>query len=198
MPIPSYGALPLAKTFILLRSLSLIAMITIVGLTANFVSLIISQDVSPPREIVGTLTITCLAALYTLISLPFFYAQANLGLLIMTATDFALLLAFTIISVLVGKPLSFLNCPAISSSSAASDASGAAAFAQAIASTGTSGATLSLRNLAASTKTNCYETKAIWGLCISLAILFFCSSVILPTLWMKAKRAGGGSGKSVV
>jgi len=57
MPIPDYGAAPLAKTFMLVRGLSLLAMVCIVGLTANFVSEIISTNVDPPKEIVGTLTI---------------------------------------------------------------------------------------------------------------------------------------------
>ena len=57
MAIPDYGAAPLAKTFMLTRGLALFAMICIVGLTANFVSEIVSTNVDPPREIVGTLAI---------------------------------------------------------------------------------------------------------------------------------------------
>lgn len=57
MAIPDYGAAPLAKTFMLMRALSLLAMVCVVGLTANFVSEIVSTNVDPPREIVGTLVI---------------------------------------------------------------------------------------------------------------------------------------------
>lgn len=57
MPIPDYGAAPLAKTFMLTRILALIAMAAIVGLTANFVSEIVSSNISPPREIEATLVI---------------------------------------------------------------------------------------------------------------------------------------------
>lgn len=57
MPIPDYGALPLAKTFLIVRGLSLVAMVGIVGMTANFVSEIVSTNVSPPQEIIGTLSI---------------------------------------------------------------------------------------------------------------------------------------------
>ncbi|EME46174.1 hypothetical protein DOTSEDRAFT_51725 [Dothistroma septosporum NZE10] len=198
MPIPSYGAAPLAKTFVLVRGLSLICMIAILGMTANFVSEIVASNVEPPREVVGTLTITCMATLYTLISIPFFLAPANLGLLIMTATDFALLLAFIIISVVLGRPLSYLNCMTVANQDAAGNAQSAVAFTQALASNlDKSGSTLGLRDWAGSTRVNCFETKAIWGLCISLSILFSCSCILLPTLWMKARRAGGG-GKSVV
>ena len=61
MPIPDYGALPLAKTFLAVRGLSLVAMIGIVGMTANFVSEIVAAGISPPKEIVGTLTIVSLS-----------------------------------------------------------------------------------------------------------------------------------------
>jgi len=57
MPVPSYGALPLSETFLCIRGLSLVAMVGIVGLTANFVAAINSVGIEPPREIVGTLSI---------------------------------------------------------------------------------------------------------------------------------------------
>ncbi|KAF2168586.1 hypothetical protein M409DRAFT_65499 [Zasmidium cellare ATCC 36951] len=195
MPLPDYGAAPLAKTFLLVRGLSLIAMIAIVGVTANFVSQIVSSNIEPPKEIVGTLVITCLATLYTLLTIPFFYANARLSLLLMTATDTLLLLAFLTLSIILGRPLSYLNCPAIASQTAASNAHSAAAFTQSLAQNlNESGARLGLGRWAGSTRTNCYESKAVWGLGIALAVLYFCSVVVLPTLWVKARRVGGGSG----
>ncbi|KAF2723551.1 hypothetical protein K431DRAFT_282991 [Polychaeton citri CBS 116435] len=191
MPVPTYGAAPLAKTFVMARGLSLVAMVAIVGMTANFVAEIVSTNVEPPREIVGTLTITCLAALYCLVSLPIFYSNANLGLFIMTAIDFLLLLAFVIVSVVLGRPVSFLNCMAIADVSAAAEAQSAAAFTAALASNlGTNGSYLGIQNWAGSTRLNCLETKAIWGMCIALCILFSVSSLILPTLWFKMRKAG--------
>ena len=134
---------------------------------------------------------TCLAALYCLISIPFFYARANLGLFIMAGLDSALLLAFVIVAVVLGRPLSFLNCANVANANAAADASSASAFTQSLTSNlGKSGSTLGLGNWAGSTRMNCYETKAIWGMCIALCICFTCSALILPTLWLKAKRAG--------
>lgn len=215
MPVPDYGAAPLAKTFMLTRGLALIAMICIVGLTANFVSEIVSQGVDPPREVVATLAIvcrlrslsqvlslttlqTCLAALYCLISIPFFYARANLGLFIMAGIDAGLCLAFVIVAVVLGRPLSFLNCAIVNNADAAASAQSASAFAQSLASNGgKSSGILGLGNWAGTSKVNCYETKALWGLCISMCILFTCSSLILPTLWLKAKRAGVPAAKSM-
>ena len=116
----------------------------------------------------------------------------------MAGIDAALLIAFVIISMVLGRPLSFLNCVIIADTNAAASASSASAFAQSLASNlGRSGSTLALSNWAGSTKMNCFETKAIWGLSIALCILFTCSSFILPTLWLKAKRAGVPAAKSM-
>jgi hypothetical protein len=48
---------PLAKTFLISRGLSIVAMVSIVGLTAHFVSQLVDSNIDPPREIVGTLTV---------------------------------------------------------------------------------------------------------------------------------------------
>lgn len=185
MPVPSYGALPLSKTFLYVRALSLVSMVGIVGICANFVSEIVASGVSPPKEIIGTLSVVCLivpemlarshltllqtsiAALYCLISIPFYYSQGNLSLFIMTGIDSLLLLAFIIVSVVLGKPLSFLNCLAIENGTAAENASGADAFILSLVSN-VKNSTLGLFTWAGSTRVNCFETKAIWGLCIAL------------------------------
>lgn len=113
----------------------------------------------------------------------------------MTATDFFLLLAFIVVAVVMGKPLSFLNCSAAADLNAAGNAHSTVVFTQALTENfGKSGSTLALGGWAGLTKANCYETKSIWGFCISLTILFTCSSCILPTLWFKARKAGGAGG----
>ena len=87
----------------------------------------------------------------------------------MTAIDSGLLLSFAIISIVFGRPLSFLNCPAIVNGSANDNAAGSAAWLQSIAQNmGKDGSALGLSSWAGSTRVNCYETKAIWGLCIAL------------------------------
>ena len=48
---------PLARTFLISRGLSGVAMVSIVGMTAHFVSQLVSSNIDPPREIVGTLTV---------------------------------------------------------------------------------------------------------------------------------------------
>ena len=65
MAVPDYGALPLAKFFLLMRLLSLIAMISIVGMTANFVAEIVSTNYEPPKEVIGALSIVRLPSIFT-------------------------------------------------------------------------------------------------------------------------------------
>lgn len=115
----------------------------------------------------------------------------------MAGLDASLCLAFVVVAVVLGRPLSFLNCMVVADADAAANAQSASAFTQSLASNiGKSGSTLALANWAGSTRVNCFETKAIWGLCITLCILFTCSMLILPTLWMKKRRSASSGGKS--
>lgn len=57
MPVPSYGAMPLSKTFLLVRILQVISMVVIVGITSNFIGNIVNLGVEPPKEFVGTISI---------------------------------------------------------------------------------------------------------------------------------------------
>ncbi|OCK77758.1 hypothetical protein K432DRAFT_303473 [Lepidopterella palustris CBS 459.81] len=190
MPVPSYGAAPLSKTFFLVRVLQVISMICIVGMTANFISLIVSSGIEPPKEFVGTLSVTCIATLYCLVSIAFYWSEANMGLFVMSGVDSLLLIAFIVVAVTVGKPLSFLNCAFIGNASKSVDEASAYAFAESVAQNlNVVGSKLGLGSWAGATKTNCYETKAIWGFSIALCILFTTSSILLPTLFYKNKKA---------
>lgn len=87
----------------------------------------------------------------------------------MALIDSLLLIAFVVVSVVLGKPLSFLNCMLVANGSAEQNALGAAATVQSLTTNlGKSGATLGLWAWAGSTRMNCFETKAIWGLSIAL------------------------------
>lgn len=57
MTIPTYGAAPLSKTFLIIRLVQLTCLAGIVGITANFVSEIVSIGATPPSEIIAVLTI---------------------------------------------------------------------------------------------------------------------------------------------
>lgn len=195
MPLPTYGALPLAKTFLVIRALQLVCFAGIVGITANFVALIVSSGSAVAPEIVGTLAVASFATLYTLITIPFFYADASTTLFLFTAVDFLLLIAFIVIAVVLGRPLSYLNCFIISDAAASHTASNAFAFTQSIQDNlGKDGS--KWLSWSGSTKASCFEAKSVWGLSIALCILFFSSSLVLPALFAKKKRAALAQAKS--
>lgn len=185
MPVPSYGAMPISKTFLFVRVLQVISMIIVIGITSNFVSLIVSSGVEAPKEFVGTLSVvstptgslqhqltmqqTCIATLYVAVSIAFYWSQANLGLLVMSGIDSLLLIAFIVVAVTLGKPLSFLNCYVIGKTSAEVNAESAYAFAMSVTQNlNTMGSNLPLGNWAGATRTNCFQSKTIWGLSIGL------------------------------
>ncbi|KAH8716770.1 hypothetical protein GQ44DRAFT_775903 [Phaeosphaeriaceae sp. PMI808] len=189
MPVPSYGAMPLSKMFLLVRVLQAICMIVVIGITSNFVQMIVVTGVEPPKEFVGTLSVTCIAALYIMVSVGYYWSHANLGLLVMTGVDSLLLIAFIVCAVTLGKPMSFLNCYVIGMSSKEVDAKYAYAFVTAAAQNlNTSGSSLDLRHWAGVTRSNCFQAKAAWGMAIALCILFTTSCALLPTLWYKNKK----------
>ncbi|KAF2792827.1 hypothetical protein K505DRAFT_408416 [Melanomma pulvis-pyrius CBS 109.77] len=190
MPVPSYGAMPISKTFLLVRVLQVISMVIIIGITSNFVSLIVSSGVEAPKEFVGTLSVTCIATLYVAVSIAFYWSQANIGLLVMSGVDSLLLIAFIVVAVTLGKPLSFLNCYVIGKTSAEVNAESAYAFTMSVTQNlNTMGSNLPLGNWAGATRTNCFQSKTIWGLSIGLCILFTTSCALLPTLFYKNKKA---------
>lgn len=88
----------------------------------------------------------------------------------MSGVDSLLLIAFIVVAVTVGKPLSFLNCYAIGvAPSKAVDAQSAYAFSVSVKNNlNTPGSGLGMGNWAGATKTNCFQTKTVWGLSIAL------------------------------
>lgn len=212
MAIPTYGAAPLAKTFFMSRALQLVCFIGIISITASFISDIVSSNHVAPTEIIATIAVvsrsilrsrrpistktntdqTSIAALYCLLTIPFFWSDANKGLLVMTGIDFLLLLAFVIIAVVLGKPLTTLNCPLIASDlTHLPQISDAFDFTQSLSSNVNKYS--NFISWSGATKGNCLASKAAWGLCIALCLLFFTTTMVLPALFAKKKRADGSS-----
>ena len=54
---PDYGAL--GATFKIVRVLQAISMIAMIGMTANFVSQMVSSNQPPPDVLIGTLSVVC-------------------------------------------------------------------------------------------------------------------------------------------
>lgn len=189
MSIPSYGAMPLSKMFLLVRILQALCMIIVIGICSNFVQMIVVTGAEPPKEFVGTLSVvsaslfapfrfttdhlkTCIATLYIMVSVGYYWSFANLGLLVMAGVDSLLLIAFIVCAVTLGKPMSYLNCYVIGKSSYETDAANAYAFvasaSQNMVENMKNWSGSSVWNWAGATKANCFQGKTIWGLSIAL------------------------------
>ena len=163
MQIPSYGATPISATFLLVRLLQVISMIIVLGLAANFVNQMVMDDFEPSREIVGTLTITSLVTLYTIVSVAFYWSVANIGMFVMGGVDMLITIAWVVIAVCVGRPVSHLNCyhPGRTKDGQI--------LLDLIENFNKPGSTLTLLNWSGLNTSNCFQTKTIWGFSIALA-----------------------------
>ncbi|KAF8865334.1 hypothetical protein BDZ45DRAFT_443029 [Acephala macrosclerotiorum] len=170
---PAFGAL--GATFTVVRGMQVVSLIAIIGMTANFIAEMVSADQSPPRVLIGTLSVTCIAVLYCSISY-ILYFDSLLPFLISSGLDSLLLIAVIVVAVTVGKPLSYLDCSALPSSGTTSS------FLESV------GENMSKVNYwvwAGASKTTCYEMKSIWGLSIALCVLFSVSAVVGACLWRR-------------
>ncbi|KAF7547843.1 hypothetical protein G7046_g8885 [Stylonectria norvegica] len=106
---PALGAL--GMTWTVMRAMQFVALITIIGLTSNFISEMVLADYAAPSALIGTLVVSCIATLYIVITY-ILYWDFMLPLLIATGADTAILVACIVVACSVGKPVSYLSCPA--------------------------------------------------------------------------------------
>ncbi|PHH67333.1 hypothetical protein CDD81_97 [Ophiocordyceps australis] len=181
-----YGALGL--TFTVMRVLQTIALITIIGLTSNFISEMVSASYQTPSALIGTLVIACMVVIYTIITY-ILYWDYLLPLLVSTVADGLCLVAVIVVSVVVGKPMSYLTCWALP------ERGNTANFIASL-----------FRNLSRNNRyewvdadqASCLEMKAIWGLSICLCVLFLLSAVTSMCLWRRIKGSTSQAVKQVV
>ncbi|GAB0137218.1 hypothetical protein EsDP_00005494 [Epichloe bromicola] len=175
---PALGAL--GMTFTAMRALQAVALITIIGLSANFISEMVAASYVPPSALVGTLVVACITAVYTVITY-ILYWDSMLPLLVSTAADGLCLVATIVVACAVGRPVSYLSCPALP------DDGNTANFIHSL-----------FMNLARRNyfewidpdKATCFEIKAIWGLSISLCVFYFMSAVTSACLWKRLRGDG--------
>lgn len=144
----------------------------------------------------------CISTIYIVITY-ILYHDSQLALLIATALDCLLLIACIVVATTVGKPLSYLSCPALpTSSSLASSTTGE--FLEAVGHNTRTG----LSDHHNSTKVDyfswvetdretCYEMKAVWGLSIALCVLFAFSSIAAGCIWRKIQGEAAPPAKDV-
>ncbi|KAI3334098.1 hypothetical protein F4824DRAFT_225001 [Ustulina deusta] len=183
---PQLGAL--GVTFTSLRALQFLSLVTVVGLTANFINEFASSQRDVPDVLVGTITVTSISTLYVAISYILYY-DGMLPLLVAGGLDFSLLVALIVVAVTIGKPLSMLQCELLPES-----VSAAAPFVAYVTGRSYTSAAASYNSYLALITTDqphCYEIKAVWGLGIALAVLFAFSALVCVGLWHRIRRANG-------
>ncbi|KAF6226363.1 hypothetical protein HO133_009229 [Letharia lupina] len=179
---PDYGAL--GATFKIVRLLQVISLLGCIGMAANFISEMVSQNNTPSEELVGTLSVTCIAILYCAITV-ILHIDNILPYLINTGMDGLMLIALSVVAIVVGKPLSYLNCQVVGTSSVAESASQLSS--QVKDTFNKQGGKVVYSNWIGANKTTCYEMKAVWGLSIALCILFAFSAMCSVCLWRRSK-----------
>merc|ERR1711939_1071535 len=153
----------------------------IIRMTSNFIDQMVKLDQKPPSVLIGTLSVTVITVLYVLISYVLYW-DSMLPFLISPALDSTILIAVIVVAVTVGKPLSYLDCAALSNSGGSTSSF--------LASVGENMSKVNYWVWAGASKTTCFELKSIWGLSIALCILFAFSSVVSICLWRKLKVVG--------
>lgn len=108
---------------------------------------------------------TCIAAIYCAITYILFI-DSSLPFLITTGMDGMLLIALIVVAVVVGKPLSYVNCQIIGTSSVAESA--AQLSNELRKGWDNPGEKVTYSNWIGAKKSTCLEMKAIWGLSIAL------------------------------
>lgn len=139
------------------------------------------------------------ASLYIAISYILYY-DGLLPLLVAGVCDFLLLIATIVVATTVGKPLSKLTCETLPLAGTSTIASGSQVF---VASS--SGVTyrsvlkkvVDYYTYVAVDQPHCYEIKAVWGLSISLCVLFAFSAVVLIGLWRRTKSTAAAAPKDI-
>jgi hypothetical protein len=176
---PKLGAL--GVTFTAMRAMQFVSLIAIIGMTANFVSEIVALGQAPFPVLIGTLVVASIATLYIVITYILYYDNM-LPLLIATGCDSALLVAVIVVACTIGKPLSYLSCPALDS------VGSTASF------LGSVGANMGIKGAdyfiwVGANQRTCYAIKAVWGLSIALCVLFSFSAITCVCLWRRLKMS---------
>lgn len=107
----------------------------------------------------------CIAVLYCAITV-ILYFDGILPFLISTGIDALFLIALVVVSVVVGKPLSYLDCTVVGEVSNA--ASSAIDFTSALGNSLNKSGVVNYTQWIGTSKATCLEMKSIWGLSIAL------------------------------
>lgn len=177
---PALGAL--GVTYSAMRAMQAVCLIAMIGLSGNFISEVVNAGYHAPPPLVGALVIACLATLYVAINY-ILYWDFMLPMLIAAGADACFLVMSIVVSVLVGRPVSYLACGRYS------DNGNTANFISSIFDNAKRVGS-NVFTWVDPDKAACYEVKAVWGLCIALCILFAFSATVSLCLWRRLKPSG--------
>lgn len=178
-PRPNYGAI--GGTFVSVRALQVISMLTIIGITSNFISEMVNANLTAPQELIGTLSVVCIGIVYCIVT-AILYVDNILPFIVSAALDGLILIALIVVSVVVGKPLTYLNCRAIGDTDSASSAWD---LTTALEETLNQVGGMLYIKLVDTSKSTCLQMKAVWGLAIALCVLFTFSTLCSVFLWRR-------------
>lgn len=179
------------------RFLQAICLIAILGMSANFIGEINAVDTQPPSVVIATLCVVSkdysklplshhinfnqvVILIVSLVVIYLLYLETELDFLYTTGFDLPALIALVVVSVKLGLPLSYLDCPALA------DVGVTSAFVESAVGNFAKKHVTYYFWIGAS-KTACYEMKAIWGFSMALCVLFFFSGIMNICLWKKTQ-----------
>ncbi|KAK4183541.1 hypothetical protein QBC35DRAFT_518154 [Podospora australis] len=182
---PHLGALGL--TFTVMRAGQFASLIAVIGLCANFISVISHAEHSPPGELIAALTVSVIAVLYVVISYILYYDNM-LPMLLTSGIDGLFLIACIVVAALLGKPLSSLSCASLPDTDSVLNLVLPLPSPIPVLPTVVITKTISLPSFVRLARATCYEMKAVWGLSITLCVLFAFSSMVGAGLWQRVRR----------
>jgi hypothetical protein len=174
----------LGFTFACMRVMQAISLISVIGLSSNFIGGIISGNGSTPQYLIGTLVVTCISTIYVAISSILYY-DGQLSFILAAAADGIILIALIVVASVVGKPISYLDCEAI----LASDTASVASFFATVSYIRPNQESL----WTAGDRASCFQVKAVWGLAIALCVLFAFSAIVMLCLWRRLRTLTSSS-----
>ncbi|KAF4125008.1 Conserved hypothetical, protein [Geosmithia morbida] len=186
---PALGALGI--TFTAMRAMQAASLITIIGLSANFVDEVVDASYAAPSALVGTLVVACLATIYICINY-ILYWDRMLPMLVATVADAAVLVMVIVVAVLVGKPVSYLKCHDLPGKGG-NTANFISSLYSNVKNNAKDGGT-DVFSWVDPDQAACYEVKALWGLSIALCILFAFSTIVSLCLWRRIKSRAEDAG----
>jgi uncharacterized membrane protein len=185
---PALGALGL--TFQIMRGMQFASLITVIGMTANFVSEMVASDYEPPSAIIGTLVIACLATVYIVVSWILYWDSA-LPFLVATGADGLLLIAVIVVACVVGKPVSYLECKAFPQHG------NTANFIASLFHNVSKHPSASTFEWVDGDRGSCLEIKVVWGMSVALCVLFAFSAIVMACLWRRLRTPSASAPKDL-